>query len=162
MPLNTALAMKSSGSHERLSPSTHIPNNGQMDPSERQRFKAALGLPSRMKTFAIDMFGMRDLYFEADNSIRFQLNEKGLFRTKPQFQEAKNFIKMGNATINLGPLYGNNEIAMELTEDSKVRTSFTLKVGGEPTVFNEVTNMDVGLVNFYSLTYAAKAVNSLP
>lgn len=162
MPLNTALAMKSSGSHERLSPSTHIPNNGLMDQSERQRFKAALGLPSKMKTFAIDMFGMRDLYLEADESIRLQLRRKGLFVTKPQFQEGANFIKMGNITISLGPLYDNKEIAMELIEDKKVRTSFTLKVGSEPTVFSEVTDKDVDHVNFYSLTYAAKAVNSLP
>ena len=166
MPLNTGLAMKASLPHESLSPSTHVPNNGLMESSMKERFKIALGLPSRMKTFGIEIKGMKDLDREADNFIRNQLVSKGLFLQRPPSKEVDNFKNMGSATIPLGPLFNNKEIALELTEDNKVKTSFTLNVESEPTVFSSVSEYIVDgperYVNFYSLTYEARAINSLP
>lgn len=126
MSLNVASAIRSSFSPEKFT--GYAPNNGLMESKKKDRFNVALGLSQKMKTYGIDLGDIKDLYNETDNSVRNRLKRNGLFLAHHFSDEVKNFKKAGSATIDLGPLYNNNEVAFELTEDQKVRTSFILSV----------------------------------
>jgi len=158
--LNVVSARRSSSSPEKFT--RYAPNNGLMEAKRKDKFQGALGLSPRIKTFGIDLEGIKNLYNEADGSIRNQLKSKGLFLARLLSDEAKNFRKMSSTVIDLGPLYNNNEIAFELTDNEKVSTSFVLNIESEPTVFRSVSELPVEHVNFYSATYATKIINSLP